>query len=104
MVTNIGSAVNAYGKVAASAAKPGMEARGGAMPGKSFADMLGDVAKDAKASGIASERLSAQAVAGKADINEVVLAVSNAEVTLQTVVAVRDKVISAYQDILRMPI
>ena len=104
MVTKIGSAVNAYGKAAASVAKSGMEARSGAMPGKSFADMLGDVAKDAKASGVASEQLSAQAVAGKADINDVVMAVSNAEVTLQTVVAVRDKVISAYQDILRMPI
>jgi len=34
----------------------------------------------------------------------VVTAVTNAEVTLQTVVAVRDKVISAYQDILRMPV
>ena len=32
------------------------------------------------------------------------MAVSNAEVALQTVVAVRDKVVSAYQDILQMPI
>jgi len=30
--------------------------------------------------------------------------VANAELTLQTVIAVRDKVIQAYQDILRMPI
>lgn len=103
MVANIGSAANAYDKVAAAVTKPGMEARG-TTPGKSFADMLGDVAKDAKMSGMAAEKLSVQAVAGKADINEVVTAVSNAEVTLQTVVAVRDKVISAYQDILRMPI
>ena len=103
MVSNIGGALNAYGKAASSAAKPGMEARSAA-PGKSFADMLGDVAKDAKTGGIAAEKLSIGAVAGKADINEVVTAVSNAEVTLQTVVAVRDKVISAYQDILRMPI
>lgn len=103
MVSNIGSALSAYGKVAAATAKPGMEARV-ASPGKSFADMLGDVAKDAKMSGVAAEKLSIGAVAGKADINEVVAAVANAEVTLQTVVAVRDKVISAYQDILRMPI
>lgn len=103
MVANIGGALSAYGKVASAVTKPGMEARG-SMPGKNFADMLGDVAKDAKISGLAAEKLSVQAVAGKADINEVVAAVSNAEVTLQTVVAVRDKVISAYQDILRMPI
>jgi flagellar hook-basal body complex protein FliE len=34
----------------------------------------------------------------------VVAAVHAAEITLQTVVAVRDRMISAYQDILRMPI
>jgi flagellar hook-basal body complex protein FliE len=34
----------------------------------------------------------------------VVAAVTNAEVTLQTVLAVRDRVIQAYQDIIRMPI
>ena len=103
MVANVSSVLNAYKQIADIAAKPGMEARV-SPPGQSFADMLGDVAKDAKAAGVAAEKLSVAAVAGKADINEVVTAVTNAEVTLQTVVAVRDKVISAYQDILRMPI
>ena len=102
MVANISNALNAYNKMADAVGKPGMEAR--ATPGKTFADMLGDVAKDAKAGGVAAEKLSMQAVAGKADINDVVTAVANAEVTLQTVVAVRDKVIAAYQDIIRMPI
>jgi flagellar hook-basal body complex protein FliE len=45
-----------------------------------------------------------EAVTGKAQLSDVVTAVTNAEVTLQTVVAVRDKVIQAYQEILRMPI
>ncbi len=35
---------------------------------------------------------------------DVVQAVSNAELTLQTVVAVRDRVVNAYQEIMRMPI
>ena len=43
------------------------------------------------------------AAVGKADLNDVVQAVTNAEVTLQTVTAVRDKVLNAYQEILRMP-
>lgn len=103
MVANITSALNAYKQMAEAATKPGMEARG-TMPGQSFADLLGEIAKDGKSAGVAAEKLSVAAVAGKADINEVVTAVANAEVTLQTVVAVRDKVISAYQDILRMPI
>src|SRR5260221_305873 len=50
------------------------------------------------------EAASLKAVTGKADISEVVTAVTNAEVALQTVTAVRDRVIQAYQDILRMPI
>jgi flagellar hook-basal body complex protein FliE len=50
------------------------------------------------------EQQSAQAVAGQVDIRDVVMAVNNAEVTLQTAVAVRDKVIQAYQEIMRMPI
>ena len=52
----------------------------------------------------ASEKMSADAVMGKADITDVVQAVTEAEVTLQTMVAVRDKVIGAYQEIMRMPI
>jgi flagellar hook-basal body complex protein FliE len=50
------------------------------------------------------ETASLEAVTGKAQLTDVVTAVSNAEVTLQTVVAVRDRVIQAYQEILRMPI
>lgn len=51
-----------------------------------------------------SEQLSAQAVTGEANITEVVQAVTDAEITLQTVVAVRDRMVSAYQEIMRMPI
>ena len=51
-----------------------------------------------------SEIQSAAAAAGQADLNSVVMAVSEAELTLNTVVAVRDKVMEAYREILRMPI
>ena len=47
---------------------------------------------------------SAAAAAGKADLNTVVVAVAEADLTLKTVVAVRDKVLAAYREILRMPI
>jgi flagellar hook-basal body complex protein FliE len=51
-----------------------------------------------------SEFISAQALVNPGNLGEVVTAVSSAEVTMQAVIAVRDKVVSAYQDILRMPI
>lgn len=52
----------------------------------------------------ASEQASLRAIQGKADITEIVQAVTNAELALDTVVSVRDKVINAYQEILRMPV
>jgi flagellar hook-basal body complex protein FliE len=101
MVAPIASALNAYAKTAATGASPGMAARDA---GPSFAKFV----KDAAASGIEqmhkSEQVSAAAVVGKADLTEVITAVTNAELTLQTATTVRDKVVQAYQEILRMPI
>ena len=43
-------------------------------------------------------------VQGKADLVDVVTSISSAEASLQTVMAVRDQVISAYQQVMSMPI
>lgn len=43
-------------------------------------------------------------VNGSTDIVDVVTAIAETEVALETVVAVRDRVISAYEEIMRMPI
>ncbi len=51
-----------------------------------------------------AETLMAQQSAGKADLIDAVTAVSNAETSLQSVIAIRDQVISAYQEIMRMSI
>ncbi len=48
--------------------------------------------------------MSAKGIAGTADLREVVTAVTNAEVTLQTALAIRDRVIQAYKDVISMPI
>ncbi len=103
MVTSISGAVTAYQQAKDSIKGSGTEPRTDAT-GNSFADLLGDIAGAAKSAGVASERATMGAIAGKTDISEVVMAVSQAEVTLQTVVSIRDRVVSAYQEILRMPI
>ena len=41
---------------------------------------------------------------GKADMVDVVTAMSQAELAMETMVTVRDRVISAYEEIMRMPI
>jgi len=42
--------------------------------------------------------------AGKANIVDVVTAVAETEVAIDTLVSVRDKVVAAYEEIMRMPI
>jgi len=101
MAVDAVKAVAAYAKSAASAATKGLAAGD---PADNFASLVRDAAGSAIDTMKNSEAMSAKAIAGKADLNEVVQAVTNAEVTLQTVLAVRDKVIQAYQDIIRMPI
>ncbi len=50
------------------------------------------------------EATAVAGLVGKASIQEVVEAVSSAELSLQKVTAVRDRVIAAYQEIMRMPV
>jgi flagellar hook-basal body complex protein FliE len=66
--------------------------------------MLRRAAERAADTMLEGESQTVQAVAGTADLTQVVMAVSKAEMTLETVVTLRDKVVQAYQDILRMPI
>lgn len=101
MSISVANAVAAYARNGKTAGA--MEPRS-SDPGKSFSDLLGEAAQGAIDTGRQSEQMSALAVAGKAELADVVTAVTNAEVTLQTVVSIRDRVIQAYQDIARMPI
>lgn len=70
----------------------------------SFASMVKGALADAAASGQRSEAESVKALGGGADLSQVITAVAEAEVALQSVVAIRDKVVEAYKDIMRMPI
>ena len=99
------AAVAAYQAAAnMAAASPAMTAEaGGAAAGGSFADFLSGTLRNAVQTMQTGEQMAAQQAAGKADIVDVVNAVNSAELTLDTVVAVRDKVIAAYQSIMQMP-
>jgi flagellar hook-basal body complex protein FliE len=97
---------NAAYQAASGIANAGGAAQGaaGAAPSPNFGNILADTVKDAMSSMRAGEVAAAQGAAGHGDVVQVVNAVTAAELTLETVVAIRDKVISAYQDIIRMPI
>ncbi|MEQ9124792.1 MAG: flagellar hook-basal body complex protein FliE [Alphaproteobacteria bacterium] len=76
---------------------------GGAKTG-GFAAVLEDAARSAVETVQRSEQTAIKAASGDAELLDIVTSVNDAEQTLRTVVAVRDKVVQSYQEILRMPI
>ena len=72
--------------------------------GSDFAKMLGDVAARSIDTMAKAETTSISALQGKASLQQVVDAVTGAEQTLQTALAVRDKAVAAWLDISRMTI
>ena len=69
-----------------------------------FSSFLQGALKDGIGTMKQGETMAARQVSGQANIVDVVGAVNQAEITLDTVVAVRDKVVQAYQSIMNMPI
>lgn len=69
-----------------------------------FADLVAAGLEKARGTGYNTEATTTESLANKTELVDLVTAVSNAELTLNTVVALRDKMINAYQDVLRMPI
>jgi flagellar hook-basal body complex protein FliE len=69
-----------------------------------FSDILKSAISDAFAASKTAEKQMANQVAGKTELVDVVTAISSAEASLETIMAVRDQAISAYQEIMRMPI
>lgn len=102
MVLNIANALAAYRQNSGSGTAA--SAGGAASGGESFADALKGFAKDTAKTLEQGEKAAVSGVTGKADIASVVTAINSAELMLQTVVAIRDKVISAYQDITKTSI
>lgn len=108
MLTRALDAANAYGQTSARPSGSGLgggtDIASAATGGFSFADALKDSVQTVTQASRAAEVETVKAVAGQADPIDVVTAVNNAEIALETMVSVRDRVISAYQEIMRMPI
>ncbi len=69
-----------------------------------FGATLQRTLESAVQAGHVADARAAQAITGQGNLTEVVTALAQAELTLQTATAVRDRVVQAYQDIIRMPI
>lgn len=78
--------------------------RGAAMAGADFGSVLAEVAAQGVQTLRSGEAAALGGLQGKASVQQVVEAVMSAEQTLQAAIAIRDKVVGAYQEISRMAI
>ena len=85
-------------------ARPGAPKPVQATGASGFSGLLQQTLDGVAQSGEKADRAALSAAAGKANVVDVVTAVAESETALQTLVAVRDRVISAYEEIMRMPI
>jgi flagellar hook-basal body complex protein FliE len=99
------SAANAYAAIA-KLTNPAGALGGGAKTGDDagFASMLKDALGSVAETGRKSDAQTRAMVNGKGNMVDVVTAVSETEVAIDAVVAVRDRVIQAYEDTMKMPI
>ena len=69
-----------------------------------FASVLRDLAKQTATTLKASEDTAMNGIQGQASVQDVVQSVMRAQTSLQAALALRDKTVSAYQDLIKMPI
>jgi flagellar hook-basal body complex protein FliE len=96
-------AANAYANLA-RLMDPGAAGKSPDAAGPSFGDLLKDAIGSVVDGGRKSDQQTAAMATGKANVMDVVTAVAETDVKISTLVSVRDKVISAYEDIMKMPI
>ncbi len=101
---DIKQAAAAYSNIAGIAQNnPAGETNKASSADPSFSELIAQSLSSAVDSGYKAEKVSTLAMMGKADLTQVVTAVNDATQALNTVVAIRDKIISAYQQISQMP-
>ena len=99
IVVTPSAAANAYARVDRGDATAGAGGDAG-----NFGATLERALQGAIDSGHDADGKAMQAIAGGGNLTEVVTALARAELTLQSATAIRDRVVHAYQDIIKMPI
>jgi flagellar hook-basal body complex protein FliE len=98
-------AAKAYAAALNHAGSAGQAPKAGAADdGPGFADILKNAVSEAVTSSRHAEAQMIGQAQGKVELVDAVTAISSAQTSLETLMAVRDQVISAYQQIMQMPI
>jgi flagellar hook-basal body complex protein FliE len=104
-MTSPSAAASAYASLARIAdPSAGLAKAAAATDGPSFGALLKDALGAVVEAGHKSDVQQHAMASGKANIVDVVTAVSETEVAVDALVAVRDRMIAAYEDIMKMPI
>lgn len=105
-MANITDALSAYSATTKALGNESARSANGATAsdGPSFGAVLKTSLESAIDAQDKSEQVAAKAIVGKADMTEVLQAVNDAEIALNTVLAVRDRVVQAYETVMRTPI
>jgi flagellar hook-basal body complex protein FliE len=102
--TSLSQALSAYG-AAAKRLQSGAGPAGASAGSSTFGSLLRTELEATRSGLREGEAKALEALSGRAtNLQQVVEAVTQAELGLQKITAVRDRVISAYQDIMRMPV
>lgn len=96
MVITPSSAAEAYSRNAGGATGGGAS--------ESFGAAVEQALGQAVQTGHTADDQAMAALSGNGNLTDVVTALSHAEMTLQAATAIRDRVVQAYQDIMKMPI
>ena len=97
-------AANAYASLQRMMESGGSEKASQTSGGPSFSALLKDAVGSVLEAGKKSDAQTMAMTSGKANVMDVVTAVAETDVAVSTLVSVRDKVIAAYEDIMKMPI
>lgn len=100
LTTTAHSAAQAYRTVDSSLATISPTSTAGGGFGGALARAVEGIVKTSNA----AEGQAMQAIAGTGNITDMVATVAQAELALQTTMAIRDRVVQAYQEIMRMPL
>ncbi|KKB10319.1 flagellar hook-basal body protein FliE [Devosia chinhatensis] len=107
MSTPFNAATAAYGNASRlinQAARPSTDLTAKASEGANFADILAQNVQGVVEQGKTSDQMAMDMVNGKANVVDMVTALSETEMAIESMVTIRDRVISAYEEIMRMPI
>lgn len=72
--------------------------------GPAFADSLKSMLRAVETAGTQADDAVTQMLAGQGDVHTALIALQHADTTFQLTVQIRNKLVQAYQDVMRMPI